>query len=66
MTVVVNGVPRTIADQSTLADVVTAFGLDAAAIVAEVSGEIVTPDAYAATVLSPGDRVELVRFVGGG
>lgn len=37
-----------------------------AAVVAEVNGVIVPQADFAATPLAAGDRVELVRFVGGG
>ncbi len=66
MTIILNGAPRDVTDASTLAELVAALGLEGAALVAEVSGRIVPPDAYTDTILKPDDRVELVRFVGGG
>lgn len=66
MTVVVNGTPHEVPDTSTLAELVALLGLDQATVVAEVSGEIVPPEAFGTTQLKPHDRVELVRFVGGG
>ena len=45
---------------------VEGMGLDAATVVAEVEGEIVPRRLFGETRLSPGQRVELVRFVGGG
>lgn len=66
MTIMLNGTRREVPDASTLAELIASLGLEGAALVAEVSGQIVLPDAYAATTLKPDDRVELVRFVGGG
>lgn len=66
MTITLNGTQREVPDASTLAELLSTLGLDGAALVAEVSGQIVLPDAYATTTLKPDDRVELVRFVGGG
>ncbi|MCX7846652.1 MAG: sulfur carrier protein ThiS [bacterium] len=66
MRVVVNGTPREVPDTLTLAELLALLGLEQAPLVAEVSGQIVLPEAYATTVLKGDDRVELVRFVGGG
>ncbi len=50
----------------TVAALLAELGLEASMVVAEVNGEIVRRDAYAAHPLADGDTVELVRFVGGG
>jgi thiamine biosynthesis protein ThiS len=42
------------------------LGLDARAVAVERNGEIIERAAFAATVLGDGDRVEIVRMVGGG
>ena len=41
-------------------------GNDPAKVVVELNGQIIPKDAYAATSLHGGDRLELVQFVGGG
>jgi len=66
MTIMLNGTQREVREASTLAELIAALGLEGTALVAEVSGQIVMPDAYASATLKPGDHVELVRFVGGG
>lgn len=45
---------------------VESLGVEPQTVVAEVNGEIVPRAAYAGTSLSEGDRIELVRFLGGG
>lgn len=49
-----------------VADLVRSLGLDPKMVVAEVNGAIVPRKDLAAHPLGDGDRVELVRFVGGG
>ncbi len=66
---VVNGEERTYADGAfpgCVGDLVRSLGLDAKMVVAEVNGDIIGRANIAAHPLRPGDRVELVRFVGGG
>lgn len=50
----------------TVQDLVNALGIDAKMVVAEVNGDIVRRERFAAQNLADGDKVELVRFVGGG
>lgn len=49
-----------------LQDLLGLLGLDAAAVVAEVDGRIVPRTEFALTPLRQGQRIELIRFVGGG
>ncbi len=49
-----------------LASLVERLGLDTRKIAVECNLEIVPRSAYAATMLSEGDRLEIVNFVGGG
>lgn len=61
----VNGKPGQFSAAS-LADLLEELELGGAAVVAERNGEIVKQDDFAATLLSDGDKIELIRFVGGG
>ena len=47
-------------------DLITHLALPAEALVAELDGEVVRPRDFATTPLTPGSRIELVQFVGGG
>jgi sulfur carrier protein len=65
-TIVVNGSPRALPAQATVAGLVVAMGLEGKRIAVERNGEIVPRSRHADTVLVPGDRVEIVGAVGGG
>ncbi len=62
----VNGEPREIPPGSSVADLLERLGVRADAVVVERNGEIVPREAHASTPLADGDRLEIVRFVGGG
>ena len=51
---------------STLADYLAKSGLDKGRVAVEINGDIVPKAKYAETILQDGDKVEIVRFVGGG
>jgi len=62
----VNGEIRDVADHSTLSDLVDELSLAPARIAVELNGEVVRRNNWTETVLSEGDRLEVVHFVGGG
>jgi len=66
MNLTVNGQPREAPDGATILTVLTASNLKPEVTVVERNGDVVDRAAYAETVLSEGDVLELVRFVGGG
>lgn len=67
MKIVVNGVSREHADGAELAEVLAAAGVGGdAAVAVQRNGEFVDPGAYATTVLTDGDTVEYLYFLGGG
>jgi sulfur carrier protein len=51
---------------ATVAALLDELGFDSATVVAEVDGEIIKRDDFAATNLKKGQNIELLRFVGGG
>ncbi len=67
MRIVVNGTeqdaPR---PGASVADLLARLGVDAATVVVERNREIVDRDRYGQERLAEGDRIEIVRFVGGG
>ena len=65
MSVIING-EQVEAAGKTLAVYLDEAGYDVRRIAVERNGEIVTKAQYSTTVLQDGDKVELVRFVGGG
>ena len=66
ITVTVNGEQRELSGVSTLLDLLAALELDPRSVVVELNREIVRRPLLGETVLSSGDQVELVHFVGGG
>lgn len=66
---VINGQPRSFADLSagaTLDQLLTAIGLQHDRVAVERNGQIVSRPHWPTTLLSPGDKLEIVHFVGGG
>lgn len=65
MRIQLNGEERDV-EAATVAELVEAFGFDPAKVAIERNLTIVPRSLYASTGLEPGDRIELVTFVGGG
>ena len=66
MRLLLNGEERDIADIASIADLVSALGLDARKVAVERNLEIAPRSTYADTALADGDRIEIVTFIGGG
>jgi len=66
MLVTVNGEDRELPEALTVAELVERAGLADQRIALEVNREIVPRGEYASTKLRAGDRVEIVRAIGGG
>ena len=66
MRIWINEEPQEVKEGVTLQSLLNELGFDAATVVVEMDGTIVARDAFATTTLSEGNRLELVRFVGGG
>ena len=66
MDIQINGEPRDIPGQATLATLLEHEGLAKRRVAVEVNGEIVPRGRHATHVLQPGDTVEIVHALGGG
>jgi sulfur carrier protein len=66
MKLLLNGEERHIADVASIADLVSALGLDARKVAVERNLEIAPRSTYADVRLADGDRIEIVTFIGGG
>ena len=66
MALTVNGENREVEPGANLAGFLSAIGLDPAKVAVERNLAIVPRSRYGETQLSPGDRIEIVHFVGGG
>ena len=62
----VNGMPRQVPQGTTVAALIVELGLGGKPIAVERNREVVPKARHGSTELAPGDRVELVTFVGGG
>lgn len=66
MRLVVNGEERNVPEGTTIAALLDRLELDPGAVVVERNREIVSRDDVDEVRLEEGDRLEIVRFVGGG
>lgn len=66
MQVHVNGEPRDIDADATVAALLAAMRIDARQVAVEVNTVVVRRANHAQTQLRPGDQIEIVTFVGGG
>lgn len=66
MTITLNGKNETVDDQSTLATLIAGRSIDPLHTVVERNSAIVQMSEYDSTILSNGDTIELLCFVGGG
>lgn len=64
--VTINGEEREFADSLSIGGLLDELNIRPARVVVELNRRIVPRDAYGATVLSEGDKLEIVHFVGGG
>ena len=62
----VNGEERQVPEGTTLAQLLAVLELQGPGVAVEVNAEVVRRTHHAVHALAPGDRVEIVTFVGGG
>ena len=63
---VVNGGPVQVPPGTAVAALLDRLGLDRRKVAVERNEAIVPRSTYEATCLAPGDRIEIVHFIGGG
>lgn len=66
MQIKVNGEIREMAEGSSMLDLIRSLGVEERVMASALNMEIVKKDAWESTVLSEGDTIELLDFVGGG
>ncbi len=64
--IILNGEEKTLAKDTTLAQLIADLSLDTKKIAIEKDLEIVNPNQFSAIILDEGSRVEIVHFIGGG
>jgi len=66
MEIIVNGEPRQVAEQYTVAELIAAMDLVGRRLAVEVNLEIVPRSTHAEHQLQPSDKIEIVHAIGGG
>lgn len=66
MIITVNGNRKEFATAATVQELLDVLGLDAARVAVEHNRDIVPRERFAESVMSEGDTLEIVQFVGGG
>jgi sulfur carrier protein len=66
MEIYLNGKPRELDGELTIAELVQELGVAGRRIAVEVNQDIVPRSSHATRRLEPGDRVEIVHAIGGG
>ncbi|MBV5321696.1 MAG: sulfur carrier protein ThiS [Sulfuricurvum sp.] len=66
MQIKVNGEMREIAEGSSMLDLICSLGLEERVMASALNMEIVKKDRWGSALLSEGDTIELLDFVGGG
>ena len=64
--IVLNGLTRRCAAPATVADLLRELALEGKRVAVERNGQIVPKSRHGDTLLADGDRIEVVRAVGGG
>jgi len=66
MQVVLNGVEKVLQEKVTVLEMVQELGLVPETMVVEVNQKIYQHNDFSSIVINEGDRIEIIRFVGGG
>lgn len=66
LTIELNGTPERVAEGSTVADMPALVGSDGKTVATVLNDQVVRAPERAGTLLSEGDRVEILVFAGGG
>ncbi|MBK7597391.1 MAG: sulfur carrier protein ThiS [Acidobacteria bacterium] len=66
MEIILNGEPYLIGENRSIVDLVHLLNLVPERLAIELNLDILPKSAWGETLLKPGDRVEMVHFVGGG
>jgi sulfur carrier protein len=64
--ILVNGERREVERQTDLADLLRTFSLSEKRVAVELNGLVVRRSDWPQTIVSDGDKIEVVHFVGGG
>ena len=66
MQVYINGEPKELADNASLAEVISHLDFPVTRIAVELNRSVIRRANWETTIVQEGDRLEIVHFVGGG
>lgn len=66
MKIILNGEEQVLENELNIIQLLTKYKLEPEIIVVEKNGEIINKDLYADETVTEGDKIELIRFIGGG
>ena len=66
MTIILNGESKDIESTTALLDLMKTYSLNPDATAVQLNDDILERESFASTTLNEGDRIELIRIVGGG
>ncbi len=66
MNIVLNGASHALPESAHLGDLLAQLGLSGQRLAIELNGDIVPRSQHESTLLKDGDKVEIVRAIGGG
>lgn len=66
MNLIINGKQKEFPEKSTIADIITHLGIPLETVVVELNKSIIQPETYGNQYLKEEDKLEIIRFVGGG
>jgi sulfur carrier protein len=66
MEVIINGEPRSIPENTSVAGLIALLGIEGETVAVELDRTIVRRAAWTERTLAPGAKLEIVHFVGGG
>ena len=66
MTILLNGESKMLDTGTDLLDLINSYSLNPDATAVQLNDDILERESFASTTLNEGDRIELIRIVGGG
>ncbi len=66
MNLIINGKPKEVATETTVSDILQELGINSDSVVVELNQSILPPEKFGEQYLKEEDKLEVIRFVGGG
>ena len=66
MNILLNGKVETVSESTVLMDIIKSKKLTPETLIVEINGKILKKDEYNSKIVQKNDKIEILRFVGGG